>query len=109
MIECYTSEYPKARREHSCEFCKGRIQKGEKYSYEKWKSDGEFFTSKLCIPCDNMVKEYCGETGNTEYSLDDVEDFLAEEHCRGCNNSDDCLKIPQRCGDVIKIYKGEQE
>lgn len=108
MIECYMGECRKARREHECEFCKRKISKGKKYSYEKGKWEGEFFTRKLCIPCSNMLEEYLGDTGYDEFNWEDVEDFLTEEHCRNCAHSDNCIQIPQQCGDVIKIYKGEE-
>ncbi len=47
MMEFYNQSLPKARKDHVCEFCGKKIHKGEKYSYESGKYDGDMFVRKL--------------------------------------------------------------
>ena len=42
MTETITHEDRKARKPYSCDYCGGRIEKGQVYHYYKGKYDGRF-------------------------------------------------------------------
>lgn len=47
----------KARKEHRCDWCRCRINKGEEYTFNKNIQEGEFNTWKECDTCKEFVKE----------------------------------------------------
>lgn len=100
MLEFYTATKPKARKRHKCDLCGKTIEPGEKYSCFSGKYDGEMFTSKHCMPCNNIVNAYCDRYGN-EYSEDEVADWLQQEYCDKCEHGgwadDDCEFITTEC------------
>lgn len=74
MMEFSKHSYPKARKDHECEFCGKTIQKGEEYYYETGACFlGEScecevddlklgtYTRKLCLTCLNGQMVCCGE------------------------------------------------
>ena len=46
---------PTAKKEHRCEWCGGKINKGERYDYKVGTFDGDFFTIKSHIDCDKLI------------------------------------------------------
>ncbi len=55
----YSSYDRKARKEHKCSECKGIIKKGEKYHYISGLWNGEWSEFKICIPCNNIARDFC--------------------------------------------------
>jgi len=87
MLEFYTSRIPIARKEHECELCGGKINKGERYSYESGKYDGGFFVRKLHLDCYNILDEYCREV-DCEFDYDLITDWWRDWHCNKCKYYD---------------------
>lgn len=50
-IEGYTEKNRKARKEHRCTICGGRIASGERYAYRSGICDREPFSEKSCAAC----------------------------------------------------------
>lgn len=44
-----------ARKEHSCDWCNGTIQKGEKYNYQRFLFDGEFCEWRAHLKCQKAM------------------------------------------------------
>jgi hypothetical protein len=55
--EIYCCDKPKARREHKCCECAGTIFKGEIYHRHHGIFDGDAFTYKVCVDCENLRAE----------------------------------------------------
>jgi len=49
----------KARKEHECDECLRTIQPGEKYIYSSFLFDGGWNSSKRCVQCNQISKDYC--------------------------------------------------
>ncbi len=90
MMEFYNRMYLKARKPHKCEFCGRTIERGEKYSRETGKYDGDFFCRKLCIPCERMLSKFCLDTNEDEFCWWQVNDWLSDTHCEECEHFNDC-------------------
>ena len=73
MLEFYTATKPKARKQHKCDLCGKIIEPGEKYSCFSGKYDGEMFTTKHCLPCNNIVNAYCDKCEHGGWADDDCE------------------------------------
>ncbi|EOS47185.1 hypothetical protein C810_01501 [Lachnospiraceae bacterium A2] len=101
MLEFYNQSKPKARKDHVCEFCIQTIRKGEKYSYETGKYEGEMFVRKLCLVCKNILDKFCNESGDEEFSWDWITDWLCDLYCYDCEHGTkgkgDCEMQPQNC------------
>ena len=110
MMELYERYYRKAVKEHECEFCGKVICIGEKYSCEKGKYDGEFFTRKLCMVCDNILKMYCIGNNNEEFTYWELHDWLVDERCSKCEHKNiKCDTKAENCPLVRMIYRKEDE
>lgn len=101
MFEFYKKEKPKARKEHICEYCGQKIHKGETYSCETGKYDGDMFVRKLCLTCENILDEFCKENREEELSWVWISDWLADFFCYDCKHGsrgdDDCEMQPHNC------------
>lgn len=108
MLEFYNTRYPKAMKQHKCEFCGKIIEKGERYFYYAGKYDGRFFTTKYCLICEKITSEYCSEIDN-EYDEDEVREWLHDKHCHDCKHGgrfdDDCEHAETQCPAVREIYE----
>ena len=111
MMEFYDCSDRRAKKEHKCDFCNKTIRPGEKYSYEKGKYDGEFFTRKLCNTCALALSMYLHESLEDEIDWWRVSDWLVDEICSKCSESvkDKCNGIPERCelGRMMIVEKWE--
>ena len=76
--KCYTTTNPKARKDHVCCECEGRIRKGERYIYTSGIGD-EPFTYKTCADCDNLRIAECVTAPYTglDECLCEAENFYA--------------------------------
>lgn len=101
MLEFYNKSQPKARKDHVCEFCGQAIRKGEKYSYETGKYEGEIFARKLCLVCKNILDEFGRDSGESEFEWYWITDWLSDFFCYDCEHGtkgkDDCEMQPQNC------------
>ena len=100
-MDFYHHTYPKARKEHKCEYCGQKIEIAQKYSYETGKYDGDMFSRKLCLTCENILEEYCKSAGYEEFDWWDVSDWLSDFYCYDCKHgtreNDDCQYNTQNC------------
>lgn len=113
MLEFYNQSKPKARKDHVCEFCGQAIRKGEKYSYETGKYEGEMFARKLCLVCKNILDNFCNESGDEEFSWDWITDWLCDLYCYDCEHGtkgkDDCEMQPQNCPLIRKKFEPKED
>jgi len=86
MSDFYNSRKVKARKEHKCELCRKPINKGEVYSYNVGLWEGDFFTQKRHIKCDDKLDKYLSYIGYGEYSLDCFDDWLVDSMCNECKH-----------------------
>lgn len=112
MLEFYKQSWPKARKYHACEFCAQKIHRGEKYSYESGKYDGDVFTRKLCLVCKNILDEFCRESGESEFEWSWITDWLSDFYCYDCEHGikgkDDCKMQPQDCPLIRKNFEHKE-
>lgn len=110
MLDFYKQTYPKARKEHKCEYCANVIRRGEKYSCESGKYDGDIFTRKLCLTCKNILEEYCSEKGYEEFEWWAITEWLREKYCYSCKNYDDsnCDIIENECPVIREHFKPKE-
>lgn len=109
MMEFYNESTHRARKERTCEGCGKVIQVGERYSNQRGKYDGDFFTRDLCLPCDTILANYCSEVDN-EFNWDDVEEYAQECVCYKCQRykDEDCDLPVLKCPKVQKHFlRGE--
>jgi len=59
MAEFSRKESRKARKEHICDECMGKISPGEEYVIITGRWEGEFDSYKFCRGCDN-IRSSCG-------------------------------------------------
>lgn len=110
MLEFYTINNPKAKKEHVCDLCGDKIGISEKYVRFSGKIHGEMFDDKYHSGCYEIIETYCMEVGDDEYDAQSIHDWLREEICPKCcsdEDIDDCFCIACRCEKVLnKIPKG---
>lgn len=113
MLEFYNQSQPKARKDHVCEFCGQKIHKGEVYSYETGKYDGDMFARKLCLACYNILNGFCRDSGEEEFDWWCVTDWLRDLYCcdceHGANRDDDCETQPQNCPLIRKKFEPKED
>ncbi|WP_295356789.1 hypothetical protein [uncultured Succiniclasticum sp.] len=111
MMEFYNGTYHTAHKEYKCECCGKVIQKGERYSRESGKWNGDFFVRILCVPCRGMLDHYCAEV-EQEFIWDDVQEFIRDEHCMKCEkgiSDDGCDLWEFNCPIIRAKYGGKSE
>jgi hypothetical protein len=57
--DIHREELVKARKEHTCLECEEAISKGEKYVRVTQLFEGEWWTGKICRPCEAIRQDYC--------------------------------------------------
>lgn len=107
MMELYRRTHPKAKKPHTCEFCNKEIHIGEKYSYETGKYDGEMFTRKLCLVCEDMLESYCRDEGYGEFDQQDVDDWLQSVFCYSCDKREECTIPACTCTDIRSKFRSD--
>lgn len=114
MLDFYTIQKPKARKDYTCDICGGKITKGETYQKCGGKYDGYMFDYKYCLPCAAFAEAYCSEVEN-EYDEDAIHKWLAEKEYSKCpcgtaiddeENElfDTCDTSPLRCPKLRQKY-----
>jgi hypothetical protein len=56
-LECYREIYRKARKQHSCYECRGKIVRGENYWYVSGIGEDGPFDAKICLCCYKLQKD----------------------------------------------------
>lgn len=97
MLEFGNYTSPKAKKEHICDLCNHKIHVGEKYSRFSGKYDGDMFDVKHHLLCERICRAYCDWANESEYTNDDVQDWLREEYCLCCENYEECTVHEFEC------------
>jgi hypothetical protein len=57
-VDCYTdffhAEFRTAKKPHKCSECEKEIDKGERYQYACGKTEGDFWSFRTCLICDEI-------------------------------------------------------
>ena len=85
-MEFYSEEKVKAKKEHTCEMCGGKIKPGDTYYRENGKWCGDFFSRALHVQCHLMEEDYCCEV-DCEFSWDSIQDYIQDEYCCVCEHA----------------------
>jgi len=70
-----------ARKAHKCRECRRAILPGERYSIERYISEGKFHAHKVCAHCDIVRQWLLDECGGWCYTA--IEDDIREHACSG--------------------------
>ena len=79
MVETITQLTPKAKKQHKCNFCHGIIERGEIYTHQTNKLDGELYTWKSHLSCDRItvelkMDEYADEGVTDEWFMETIKE-----------------------------------
>ena len=114
MLEFYTAQARRAKKEYVCDLCRDRIAAGKRYVRCSGKADGEMFDFKCHGGCSDIIDTYCAAMGVDEYDEPEIRDWLRGEVCpRYCNEDqiEECfatLSGPYLCGKLLpKMRTGE--
>ena len=77
MSSLFTSIMRKARKEHQCNFCLGKINKGDIYLYDTLK-DGDFYTWKTCKHCLDLLARFEIYEKHGEITQGEFEDIITD-------------------------------
>lgn len=84
MIDVINSKKPIARKQHRCNFCRGIIEKGEKYHNDTIVFDGSIYTWKSHLHCMSLSSEMYDYQTDEGLSEDDfqrwIDDYVLENH-----------------------------
>lgn len=108
-MEFYARREATARKEHECEYCRDTISAGQKYSYETGKFEGDFFTRKLCLTCDMILREFMSEADEEYFEWSYVSEFLNENYCAECHCYHECNEMPARCKNIKEKFSQQEE
>lgn len=102
-MELYDEKEVKARTEHICVYCGGKINKGDTCRLEKGKFYGEFFSRHCCSLC----------MPHTAYFWDAVDNEsgdIREDFCEFCASCPQTTKgyWPKTFGSVPERWNGEE-
>jgi len=102
VVQFYTQEQRKSRKEYKCQLCGETIRKGLDYINEHGNYDGRFFEHRRHIHCNAIFEAYCAEPWvDEEYSEDDIWDYVRGACCPEYRN-DECEDNPFSCRTVIE-------
>ena len=88
-METLNQSQHKARKEHRCNFCGGRIEVGTLYNSQSIVNDGDFYVWKSHVSCDKLVSEldmysWCDDGVTEENFRDEVKDqyqtIMSDKH-----------------------------
>ena len=83
MITTIKSKEKKARKEHECMYCGGKINKNEIYDWQKLCQDGEFYEWKSHLKCSDIADglefhEKVDEGLTSDHFCEFINDFMNE-------------------------------
>jgi hypothetical protein len=101
MGDFYIETTRKARKEHTCFWCRSKIQAGDSYIVAGGVFQGDFSMRKECKQCKEHIAEYCSsshyehEEGLDTYGL---QYYWIETMCYRCKNydGDNCKDFTHR-------------
>lgn len=67
-----------AKKDHHCDLCGQKIEKGSSYFNHAVKYEGEFNEMKFHPECHQMVEAYWAENYGEEWNVEDVMEFVNE-------------------------------
>jgi hypothetical protein len=80
VCDFYAASVVKARKPHRCCECGRSITPGTNYKYVSGKYEGEFFTCKTCLPCDEILRVFsCGGSVMHECLWEDMRDYVFDQ------------------------------
>lgn len=97
-----------ARKEHICNQCGQKINKGEKYLKICFKEGNEFFEIKHHLFCDELVNAYCKNSETDDYKEYRVDDWIRETVCEECQYFKRCARNIYHCPKVHKHLISER-
>lgn len=94
MYQNLTNKDVIARKEHQCDWCRQKINKGEKYNYQTFIFDGDFCQWHSHLTCHRVVSaiwDYCDPyEGMDSWGFDEgCGDVCREFICPDCKNWND--------------------
>ena len=89
-MTCSTTAMPIAKKEHRCDLCGEAIPVGVKYLRFSGIADGSPFDIKLHSECSEVVDDYALDTGEAEWSSDEIHWWIEERLCSKCEERDGC-------------------
>lgn len=101
-MDCIATKHRKARKEHRCELCGGKINAGEHYVYTFQKDGGDVTSFKNHEQCDFILGELwrfldpddgISDDGFQEGCQEYCHEFVCP-HCEHCNEGDCELDEP---------------
>ena len=111
MIEIIEIKNKKARIEHICMFCEGKINKGGEYEYSRLKYEGDLYVWKTHLKCRDLAIELemydDGEGVDGQRFSEFIDEYFSE------NMSEDKWEECSLCGEdavdkAIEILKGKK-
>ena len=103
MITILNRRERRAKKEHFCTTCHGKIAPGEGYIYTVFSDGGHVYDSRQHIHCEVLCERYCTAVGCDEYDDLDVEWWAQDEVCAQCNQKDDgCEHTALTCPVVLE-------
>lgn len=109
-METIARRYRVAKKEHHCDFCRGKIDKGEKYSYAFIRDGGDHWSHKSHLECEFVANELWSwinpwDGMHDDEFVDGCNSFCRRVICPHCPSWDDevdeCDKDEYYCIDKI--------
>lgn len=85
----------KARKHHTCSECTDYIHPDDSYSEVRWLDDGEWFRSKICLPCRSLLDRQKG------YELYELHEWIWGRH-----DTCEVVRDPEMLAFHIRWLKG---
>ena len=105
MDEFFREETPCARKEHHCDLCYGKIEKGEKYEHVVQSESGYVFDDKYHMGCWNLACRYLATRDyNDNFDRSELIDDIRERVCCDCIHQSDCFRQILTCSHVAEKY-----
>ena len=110
-METIREEYKTARKAHICDYCLGKIKKGQVYNYAVNKLEGRVYTWKAHKECMHIATELWNYLdpleGMTQEDFDEgcfgfCRTFVCPDCDRFCDDCGECLDDKRYC--IDKIY-----
>lgn len=93
----------RARKGRRCDICNSAILPGEQYIRIASVDGGRTYVWNQHIRCDALVERYCMATCEDEFNAEDIEEWVQDEICSGCDQrDDDCDYTALTCPKVLK-------
>ena len=105
MGDFHSHKEVEARKVHKCELCRNQINVKEKYIRSAGVSSGDFYNNALHITCDYILDDYLNENDDSEFSWDEVMDWLRDKYCYKCGEEEECVLNVYKCKKITKNFE----